>query len=60
MALQKWSHRFLQQKVEKISTFIPKIVCLFFSKLPQHGVQAKIGELKQIKRVFTNSNCRIL
>ena len=35
----------------------PKV---FFPKLPQHEVCAEIGELKQIKRVFTNSNHRIL
>jgi hypothetical protein len=30
------------------------------AKLPQHGVHADIGELKQIKRVFTNSNRVVL
>jgi hypothetical protein len=35
----------------------PKSSLLFF---PQHEVRAEIGELKQIKRFFTNSNRRIL
>jgi hypothetical protein len=26
----------------------PKFLCFFFSKLPQHGIRAQIGELKQI------------
>jgi hypothetical protein len=33
----------------------PKVLCLFFfSKLPQHGIHVEIGELKQIKIIFTN------
>jgi hypothetical protein len=38
----------------------PTVLCFVFPKLPQHGVRGEIGELKQIKRVFPNSNCEIL